>query len=240
MDKNEPFYIGIGTKSKQDLKYGYYGRASAKHVDNNIWLKIAAKTECKWEILLESDDRKFIENKEIEFISIYGRKCDNKGILANLTLGGESNLGYKHTEETIRKISEKSKRKRGFSNVIYTKELRDKLSDIQKKMANRPDRIEYRRQLAKGNSYHLGCKHSEETKQKMSSKAKKRAEQGILNCKTIKCKLIDKINNSSWEANSLAALSRIAPISHSTISRLSQGLKVSSKTSEQYKLIKYE
>lgn len=45
LDKNEPFYIGIGTKSEQDLKYGYYGRASANHVDNNIWIKIINKTK---------------------------------------------------------------------------------------------------------------------------------------------------------------------------------------------------
>ena len=106
VDKNEPFYIGIGTKSEQDLKYGYYGRASAKHIDNNIWLKIIAKTEWRWEILLESDDRNFIYEKEKEFILLYGRKFDNSGTLANLTLGGEENRGYKHSEEAKRKISE--------------------------------------------------------------------------------------------------------------------------------------
>ena len=37
-DKNEIFYIGIGTKSKQDLKCGTYSRAYSKHIDNNIWL----------------------------------------------------------------------------------------------------------------------------------------------------------------------------------------------------------
>lgn len=35
-DKNEIFYIGIGTKSKQDLKCNTYSRAYSKHIDNNI------------------------------------------------------------------------------------------------------------------------------------------------------------------------------------------------------------
>lgn len=237
LDKNEPFYIGIGTKSEQDLKYGYYGRASAKHVDNNIWLKIVAKTEWKWEILLESEDRKFIEQKEIEFISIYGRKCDNKGSLSNLTLGGESNLGYKFTDEQQKKISDAQRGEPGRRlGAKLTPEQRARFSEIQKEVANRPDRIEYRRQLAKGNSYHLGHKHSEESKRKMSNAAKKRG----VNAKTIKCKLIDKINNLSWKASSLADLARISPMSYSTISRLSQGIKVSEKTNNQYKLIKYE
>ena len=90
-DKNEVFYIGIGTKSKQDLKYNTYSRAS--------------KTNWKFEILFESDNRKEVEQMEINLIAKYGRKCDKSGCLANLTLGGESNLGYKHTKEAIKKIS---------------------------------------------------------------------------------------------------------------------------------------
>ena len=50
-DKNEIFYIGIGTKSKQDLNCNTYSRAYSKHVDNNIWLKIFDNTKWKFEIL---------------------------------------------------------------------------------------------------------------------------------------------------------------------------------------------
>lgn len=237
IDKNEPFYIGIGTKSEQDLKYGYYGRASAKHIDNNIWLKIIAKTEWKWEILLESDDKKFISEKEKEFILLYGRKCDNSGTLANLTLGGEENHGYKHTDEAKKKISESQKEKPGRRlGAKLTPEQREKFSEIQKEIANRPKMLEFRKEKMIGNTYMLGKIHSEESKKKMSESAKKRGVNAI----TIKCKLIDKLNDLSWEANSITALSKIVPVSLSTLNRMSNNVKISEKISNQYKLIKYE
>ena len=237
VDKNEPFYIGIGTKSEQDLKYGYYGRASAKHVDNNIWLKIIAKTEWRWEILLESGDRKFISEKEKEFILLYGRKCDNSGTLANLTLGGEENHGYKHTDEAKKKISEAQKGKPGRRlGAKLTSEQCEKFSEIQKKVANRPEMLEFRKEKMMGNTYMLGKTHSDESKKKMSESAKKRG----INAKTIKCKLIDKLNDLSWEANSIIALSKISPISLSTLNRMSNNIKISKKISNQYQLIKYE
>ena len=41
VDKNEPFYIGIGTKTNADIKYGTYTRANIKRKKNNIWVKIS-------------------------------------------------------------------------------------------------------------------------------------------------------------------------------------------------------
>lgn len=190
-DKNEIFYIGIGTKSKQDLKCNTYSRAYSKHIDNNIWLKIVAKTNWKFEILFESDNRKEVEQMEIKLITKYGRKCDKTGCLSNLTLGGESNLGYKHTEEAIAKISEKAKRKRGYSNVDFTPELREKLSKIHTEIANRPDKIEYRKQLAKGNSY-----------------------------RSISASLEDLKTGNIWSANSIKELSKICPIAYPTLIRM--------------------
>jgi hypothetical protein len=190
-DKNEIFYIGIGTKSKQDLRCNTYSRAYSKHIDNNIWLKIVAKTNWKFEILFESDNRKEVEQMEIELISKHGRKYDKTGCLANLTLGGESNLGYKHTQEAIQKISEKAKRKRGNSNINYTPELKQKLSIIQKEIANKPEKIEYRRELAKGNSY-----------------------------RSISASLEDLETGNVWRANSIKELSKICPIAYPTLIRM--------------------
>lgn len=236
-DKMEVFYVGIGTRTRQDLRCNTYGRAYARHVDNSIWMKIIKKTRIGIQILFEFNTRKEAQDKEVELIAKYGRKFNNTGILANFTLGGEFNKGYKHSEETKRKISEKARRKRGYSNVVYTKELRQKMSKIQTELANTPERLEYRRQLAIGNTYHLGKKHSEESKQKMRESALNRK---TMNAKTIKCKLTDFYNNKEWEANSIAELARTCPLSLSTLSRMSQGLKVSRYTSSQYKFYKNE
>lgn len=144
---------------------------------------------------------------EIDLIAKYGRKCDKTGQLCNLTLGGESNLGYKHTEEAIKKISEKAKRKRGYSNINYTPELKEKLSNIQKEIANRPDKIEYRRELAKGNSY-----------------------------RSISASLEDLETGNIWSANSIKELSKICPISYvSLIAMKRQSTRC--KLYNKYKLI---
>lgn len=85
LDKNEPFYIGIGTKQKSDP----YLRAKDHLTKNNIWKKITSKTDYIVEIILESDDDNFIQEKEKEFISLYGRLCENNGgILSNIESGG--------------------------------------------------------------------------------------------------------------------------------------------------------
>ena len=63
LDKNEPFYIGIGTKQNRNCFNTIYRRAYSKHSRGKIWKFIENKTEYKVEILLESDDRTFIKNK---------------------------------------------------------------------------------------------------------------------------------------------------------------------------------
>ena len=81
---------------------------------------------------------------EIYMISILGRKV-NGGILRNHTDGGEGASGYKHSKESLRKISEGNKRER------FTPEQRKKwsLSQI-------------------GNTKRVGTKHSAESRAKMS------------------------------------------------------------------------
>ena len=97
LDKNEVFYIGI---SRHNKRYKYK-RANQRDKRNSIWKNIVAKTDFKYEILLESDDISVIKAKEIELIAKYGKIRDCTGSLANITDGGEGTFGYKPTIEAI-------------------------------------------------------------------------------------------------------------------------------------------
>jgi hypothetical protein len=93
LDTNDIFYIGVGTKTRQNtfltIKSEFY-RAYDFKKRNEIWKRITAKTKIRVEILFESDDLSFIQQKEKELISIYGRLSDRTGKLANLAEGGDS------------------------------------------------------------------------------------------------------------------------------------------------------
>jgi len=109
LDKNEPFYIGIGTKrpasNSNTLKSIYY-RAFTKKSRGIIWKNIINKTDFKVEILMESKNYEFIKEKEIEFIKLYGRKDKNEGCLANRTDGGDGSTGIVYTKKHRLKLSE--------------------------------------------------------------------------------------------------------------------------------------
>lgn len=111
LDKNEPFYIGVGTKQYEHTSSHKqaYGRAYSKSQKSNIWFKIVNKTEYEVEIMLESDDYNFIKQKEIEFVKLYGRIDLNTGTLANLTDGGEGMLNIRFSDQTIEKMSKSAK-----------------------------------------------------------------------------------------------------------------------------------
>jgi len=131
LDKNEPFYIGIGSKKDKNF-YAYsseYERAYTNTSRSTFWKNITSKTDYEVEILLESDDYEFIKQKEIEFIALYKRLDCCQGLLVNLTDGGEGssgreswnkgtrmwenrihpNLGKKLSKDTCKKKSESMK-----------------------------------------------------------------------------------------------------------------------------------
>lgn len=84
-DKNEPFYIGIGS--------GGYRRASSTKGRNKIWHSIASKTSYDVEIVLDNLGWDEVRQKEKEFILIYGRIDKGTGTLCNLTEGGDGTVG---------------------------------------------------------------------------------------------------------------------------------------------------
>jgi len=126
LDKNEVFYIGIGTKKKYGRHEHLHRRAYATDSRNKYWTNVINKTEYRVEILLESDDLDFIKQKEVEFISLYGRKNLGKGTLVNLTDGGEGNHGLVVSEETRKKMSASLKGR------VFTKEWIRKFSEANK------------------------------------------------------------------------------------------------------------
>ncbi len=173
LDKNVPFYIGIGIDSN-------YYRAKSKKSRNDHWNKIVNKTDYEVEILFEHDDYDFIKEKEIEFIALHGRSDLGLGTLCNLTNGGDGCLGLVHSDEAKLKMSIPNKGK------IISEEQRRKVSEFQK---GRVHSMESRRKMseaAMGEKNHMyGKKISEETRQKKIKSAKRGSE-------NVTSKLIDE------------------------------------------------
>jgi hypothetical protein len=86
LDKNEVFYVGIGSDSK-------YKRAKNKSLRTDYFKKIINKSECKLDIIFDGLSWEDACLKEIELISLYGRKDLGLGTLINFTNGGEGRLG---------------------------------------------------------------------------------------------------------------------------------------------------
>lgn len=145
-DKNEPFYIGIGTKAKRKHNsfHSEYRRAFEQdRKESSIWNNIVAKTDYEVEIILESNDYEFIKKKEIEFVSLYGRINKNTGCLANMTDGGDGFIGYTPSQEKIDKHklfmtgrkqsdSEKQKRNESRKGYVHSEETKFKMSESHK------------------------------------------------------------------------------------------------------------
>jgi hypothetical protein len=96
IDKNEPFYIGIG--DNETRAYNKINRT--KH-----WKSIAKKGY-EVEVLLEDLTWEQACEKEKEFIALYGRKDKGTGTLVNMTDGGEGALGRPQTKRLKQKLRE--------------------------------------------------------------------------------------------------------------------------------------
>lgn len=90
LDKNEPFYIGVGKRYKGKTDFT---RAKQSHAHNSICMAIIAKTDYRIEIIEEHNDYNFIREREKAMIAKYGRKHNGSGTLANFTAGGDGMLG---------------------------------------------------------------------------------------------------------------------------------------------------
>ena len=171
LDTGTPFYIGIGKTIK---------RAYSKRNRNFWWQRIVAKCEYYVEILF--DNLSWIDacEKEKELIKLYGRKDMNTGILINLTDGGDNSIGYKHTKESLLKISNASKNRsksdetiRKWKENMNFEKSEETKEKIRKTLKGKKHTKERNEKIRKS---HLGKHLSDDTKKKLSEfwKGKKR------------------------------------------------------------------
>ena len=204
LDKNEPFYIGIGSDDK-------YQRANSKTHRNNYWLSVVSKTDYKVEILIDDISYEYAKEKEIEFIDIYKRKEDN-GTLCNITKGGDGVLGLKHTEEARRKMGEPNKGK------VISEWHRKRLSDLYKgKTIPAETRLKMSQKALGENNPMYGKTISEETRQKKIASAKRGEDNFSSKLKTEDVLEIRKLSSEGVSQRQLAIQFNIAKSSIANI-----------------------
>jgi hypothetical protein len=140
LDKNEPFYIGIGSDMTNK-------RAKEKARRSKLWKKIVAKSDYEIDIMLNDITYEEAKLKEIEFIKLYGRIDLGNGTLANLTDGGDGLINrvftFEHKKKLSlslkgRKISDQQKEKLRKSKLgqKHTEESKIKMSNSAKGRKN--------------------------------------------------------------------------------------------------------
>lgn len=114
-DKNEIFYVGVGTVYKNCRKSSKlatrFTRAYDKGGRNNFWKNIVSKTNYKIDIIFQSEIVEDVLEREKEYIKLYGRRDIGLGTLVNLTDGGDRETGHIVSQETRNKISNTTKGK---------------------------------------------------------------------------------------------------------------------------------
>lgn len=149
LDKNEPFYIGIGSDTD-------YKRAFKKTQRTWYWQNIAS-SGYDVDILLENLTWEQACEKEKEFIALYGRKDLGTGTLVNMTDGGEGNL---NPPESIRKkISAAHKGKPSHRlNKPLTEAHKKNISNALKGVSKSKEHVEKNKTAAK-NRVRLKCEY---------------------------------------------------------------------------------
>ena len=113
-DNGSIFYVGKGT--------GY--RAWHFTNRNAYWKRVRKKYGVNVVIFKDDMTDEDALNLEVELISVIGKKN-----LTNFTDGGDGTSGYKHSEETIRKMSKSHKGKESWAKgVKFSEEHKGKMS----------------------------------------------------------------------------------------------------------------
>lgn len=138
-DTNEVFYVGKGN----NLSSVGYKRKDWIFKRSKIWSDIVKKNNeiFKSEVIFECQTEDECNEKEIEFILLYGRKNLRNGTLANLTDGGDGCVGMRHSNETLNKLSISAKNRttpNPFKGKTHTVETRALLSKLATDKPNKP------------------------------------------------------------------------------------------------------
>lgn len=105
LDKDEVFYIGMGTVNIESKKHKKkYIRAYSFSSRNMVWKKIRSKTDITVHILEEFDDLNECLKKETELILKYGRICDKSGTLANIISSNDEQTIARRTKKGMRRV----------------------------------------------------------------------------------------------------------------------------------------
>jgi len=115
-----PFYIGLGSGKNYHRAYETEGRSPE-------WLNIVSKYDYYVEIVMTDLTQEHACQKEIEFISMYGRLDLGTGILVNKTDGGFGINNCLYTESRRNKLSNY------FKGRKLTDEHKSKLKEAKKK-----------------------------------------------------------------------------------------------------------
>ena len=123
VDKNEVFYIGIGSDTDYTRAYSTISR-------NTHWNNIINVTDYIVDIIEDGLTWEDACIGEIRWIEHYGRRDLNEGTLVNMTNGGDGSFGLVHTDKTKSKIS---KANSGVNHPLFGKKRDETFS---KKMSN--------------------------------------------------------------------------------------------------------
>jgi hypothetical protein len=170
LDKNEPFYIGIGSSE-------YYNRAYRHKNRSDLWKRISVKGGYEVEILLDNLTWDQACEKEKEFIALYGRIDLKTGFLANMTDGGDGTLNAVITEKQRKAVAEANKKR------IFTEEDRKRMSERHTGRKHKKEsKIKLSNSLKNSEKFKLACiinaerlknfKHSEQSKINMRNARK--------------------------------------------------------------------
>ena len=187
-DEELPFYIGKGYGDRIEKSIKSCGNNNYK---KNIINKICSKNKkVEVELIGWSLSESEAFDLEIESIKYFGLRVNQDGCLVNMTLGGEGMLGYKHSNEAKKKISNSRKKIIGWN---HTEETKKKIGDAQRGELNHM----FGKSLSEEHLSKIrGRKHTEEEKLKMRQNSFLKGKTGNLHPKSTSV-IIDNIEYGS-------------------------------------------